>query len=149
MGPTTLRFFAYAQDFEQTFLDDDWSRLAQYIQPDAVYEVRNVPFGCRIEGPEAIFRGIKKSLDNFDRRFAERRPEITDPPAEAGDSVSVGWAVTYRKPGAPPFRLRGRSTARYRGELIAHLIDEYPDGVAAEAAAWLGAHAPSFDAAYV
>jgi len=149
MGPTTLRFFAYAQDFEQTFLDDDWSRLAQYFQPDAVYEVRNVPFGCRIEGPEAIFRGIKKSLDNFDRRFAERRPEITDPPAEAGDSVSVGWAVTYVKPSAPAFVLRGRSTARFRGDRIVHLVDEYPDGMADEAASWSRVHAPDLDASYV
>ena len=149
MGPTTLRFFAYAQDFEQTFLDDDWSRLAQYFQPDAVYEVRNVPFGCRIEGPEAIFRGIKKSLDNFDRRFAERRPEITDPPADAGDSVSVGWAVTYVKPGAPAFVLRGRSTARFRGDRIVHLVDEYPDGMADEAASWSRVHAPDLEASYV
>ena len=59
MGPTTARFFAYAQDFEQTFFDDDWSRLAGYFEPDAVYEVRNVPFACRIEGRDAIFRGIK------------------------------------------------------------------------------------------
>ena len=147
MGPT-VRFFAYAQDFEQTFVDDDWSRLAQYFEPDAVYEVRNVPFGCRIEGPEAIFRGIKRSLDNFDRRFAERRPEITDPPAETGDSVSVGWAVTYVKPGAPPFVLRGRSTARFRGDRIVHLVDEYPAGMADEAASWSRAHAPDLDASY-
>jgi hypothetical protein len=149
MGPTTLRFFAYAQDFEQTYADDDWSRLAQYFQPDAVYEVRNVPFGCRLEGRDTIFRGIKKSLDNFDRRFAERRPEITDPPAESGDSVSVGWAVTYVKPGAPPFVLRGRSTARFGGERIVHLVDEYPDGMADEAARWARAHAPDLDASYV
>ena len=143
------QFFEYAQDFEKTFVDDDWSRLERYFEPDAVYEVRNVRFGCRLEGPAAIFRGIKKSLDGFDRRFAERRPEITDPPAEAGDTVSVGWAVTYVKEGAPPFRLRGRSTAHFRGERIAHLIDEYPDGMAAEAETWLGAHAPDFSAAYV
>ena len=143
------QFFEYAQDFEKTFVDDDWSRLARYFVPDAVYEVRNVPFACRIQGADAIFRGIKKSLDGFDRRFAERRPEITDPPAEAGDTVSVGWVVTYVKEGAPPFRLRGRSTARFRGERIVHLIDEYPDGMAAEAETWLGAHAPGFSAAYV
>ena len=148
MGPMT-RFFEYAQDFEKTFLDDDWARLARYFEPDAVYEVRNVPFGCRIEGRDAIFHGIKRSLDGFDRRFAERRPEITDPPAESGDTVSVGWMVTYVKPGAPPFQLRGRSTARYRGERIAHLIDEYPDGMGLEAASWVSAHAPGFDAAYV
>jgi hypothetical protein len=143
------RFFEYAQDFEKTYADDDWSRLAQHFEPDAVYEVRGVPFGCRLQGRDAIFRGIKKSLDGFDRRFAERRPEITDPPIETGDEVSVGWAVVYVKPDAPPFRLRGRSTARYRGERIVHLVDEYPTGMAAEAETWLGAHAPDFDAAYV
>jgi hypothetical protein len=143
------RFFEYAQDFETTYVDDDWSRLAGYFEPDAVYEVRNVPFACRLAGRDAIFRGIRKSLDGFDRRFAERRPEITDPPVETGDSVSVGWAVTYVKPGAPPFRLRGRSTAHYRGERIVHLVDEYPDGMGDEAASWLAAHAPGFDAAYV
>ena len=148
MGPMT-RFFEYAQDFEKTYVDDDWSRLARYFEPDAVYEVRNVPFACRVEGRDAIFRGIKRSLDGFDRRFAERRPEITDTPAESGDSVSVGWAVTYVKPGAPPFTLRGRSTARYRGERIVHLVDEYPDGMDDEAASWVAAHAPGFDAAYV
>ena len=148
MGPTT-RFFEYAQDFEQTCLDDDWTRLARHFEPGAVYEVRNIPFACRIEGREAIFSGIKRSLDGFDRRFAERRPEITDPPVESGDTVSVGWQVTYVKPGAPPFLLRGRSTARYRGERIAHLVDEYPDEMGAEAARWVGAHAPEFDAAYV
>ena len=145
---TLQRFLAYAGDFEKTLADDDWSRLTQYFNDDAVYEVKAPSFGCKLEGPKAIFAGIKKSLDGFDRRFAERRPEITEPPAEAGDTVSVGWAVTYVKPGAPPFRLRGRSTARYRGERIAHLIDEYPDGMAAEAETWLGAHAPDFDAAY-
>ena len=145
---TLQRFLAYAGDFEKTLADDDWSRLTQYFNDDAVYEVKAPSFGCKLEGPKAIFAGIKKSLDGFDRRFAERRPEITEPPAEAGDTVSVGWAVTYVKPGAPPFHLRGRSTARYRGERIAHLIDEYPDGMAAEAETWLGAHAPDFDAAY-
>jgi hypothetical protein len=143
------QFFEYAQDFEKTFVDDDWSRLERYFEPDAVYEVRNAPFACRIEGREAIFRGIKRSLDNFDRRFAERTPAITDAPVESGDAVSVGWVVTYVKPGAPPFRLRGRSTARYRGERIAQLVDEYPDGMGAEAASWVGAHGPGFDAAYV
>ena len=53
------QFFEYAQDFEKTFVDDDWSRLERYFEPDAVYEVRNVPFGCRLEGRAAIFRGIK------------------------------------------------------------------------------------------
>jgi hypothetical protein len=57
--------------------------------------------------------------------------------------------VTYVKPGAPPFVLRGRSTARYRGDQIIHLVDEYPAGMADEAASWARAHAPDLDASYV
>src|SRR5688500_9439147 len=102
MGPT-MRFLEYAQAFEQTFDDDDWTRLERFFAPDAVYEVRNAPFACRIEGREAIFRGIRLSLEGFDRRLAKRTIEVTEPPVEEGDRLSVGVSVTYTKPGAPPF----------------------------------------------
>lgn len=49
MGSATDRFIAYALDFEQTYDDDDWSRLEHHFAPDAVYEVRNTAFGCRLE----------------------------------------------------------------------------------------------------
>ena len=42
------RFLDYAQGFELTFDDDDWSRLERHFAPDAVYEVRNMSFACRI-----------------------------------------------------------------------------------------------------
>ena len=59
------------------------------------------------------------------------------------------WTATYTVPGAPDFVLRGRSTARYRGDAIVELVDEYPDGMDAEAAAWAVAHAPGMNASYV
>jgi hypothetical protein len=148
MGPT-IRFIEYAQAFEQTFDDDDWARLERYFAPDAVYEVRNTSFACRIEGRVAILRGLKKSLDGFDRKLAKRSIAITDPPSEDGDRMTVGWTATYEKPGAPAFVLRGRSTVRYRGEVIAELVDEYPDGMSDEAASWVRDHAPELDASYV
>lgn len=148
MGAMT-RFFEYAQDFEKTYLDDDWSRLERHLAPDAVYEVRNGPFACRIQGRDAIFRGIKKSLDGFDRRFPERKPEITSPPLEDGERVSVGWLVTYVKPGAPPFLLRGRSEARVADDRIVELVDSYPDDIGPAATAWVREYAPDFDASYV
>jgi hypothetical protein len=148
MGPTS-RFLDYAQGFELTFDDDDWSRLERHFAPDAVYEVRNMSFACRIAGREAIFRGLKKSLDGFDRKLPKRSIEVTDPPTEDGDSMTVGWVVTYEKAGAPPFKLRGRSTARYRGEVIVELVDEFPDGMSDEAERWVRDHAPELDASYV
>jgi hypothetical protein len=86
---TTDTFLGYAQDFEKTYADDDWSRLERYFAPDAVYEVRNVPFGCRLVGPQAIFRGIKKSLDGFDRRMDERTVAVVDGPYVEGERVSL------------------------------------------------------------
>ena len=65
-------FGAYAADFEQTYKDDDWSRLDRYFAPDATYQVKGEPFTTNLKGREAIFKGIKKSLDGFDRRFATR-----------------------------------------------------------------------------
>ena len=143
------RFFAYAEAFEKTYDDDDWTRLERYFAPDAVYEVRNTAFGCRIEGAPAILRGIKKSLDGFDRRLAKRTLDLVDGPTEQANSVSFGWTATYVAPGAPSFVLRGRSTARYRGDVIAELVDEYPDGMDREAGAWIEAYAPGLSAAYV
>src|SRR5690349_21367083 len=52
------RFMAYAADFEKTLVDDDWSRLRQYFADDAVYEVKAESFGCKLSGPDAIFKGI-------------------------------------------------------------------------------------------
>jgi hypothetical protein len=149
MGALTDRFFAYALDFEKTFVDDDWSRVEPYFEPDAVYEVKNTSFDCRLEGVAAILRGMKKSIDGLDRRCASRTIEGTDGPTEEGDTVSVGWSATYTKEGAPPFVLRGRSKARYRGQRIAHLVDEYPDGMDEEATEWIRRYAPDLSASYV
>jgi hypothetical protein len=143
------RFFAYAADFEKTYDDDDWSRVEGYFARDAVYEVRNSVFACRIEGVHAILRGLKKSLDGFDRRVAKRTLALADGPTALDDGLTFGWTATYAVPGAPDFVLRGRSTARYRGDAIVELVDEYPDGMDAEAARWAAAYAPGMNASYV
>jgi hypothetical protein len=36
-------FMDYAAAFEQTYIDDDWSRLTRYFSEDASYEVRGGP----------------------------------------------------------------------------------------------------------
>jgi hypothetical protein len=143
------RFGAYAQDFEKTFEDDDWSRLERYFAPDAVYEVSGDPMSCSIRGRDAIFRGIKKSLDGFDRRFATRAIALQGAPIVAGDTVTLSWAVTYERAGTPPFVLRGQSRATYAGDRIVRLVDSYDAAMTAEAAAWLGAHGADLDPSYV
>ncbi|HZR81560.1 MAG TPA: nuclear transport factor 2 family protein [Candidatus Binatia bacterium] len=142
------RFMAYANDFERTLRDDDWSRLAQYFAEDAVYEVKADRFGCRLVGRRAIFAGIKKSLDGFDRKFTGRGIELTSGPEVTGDEIRMSWKVTYTKDGTPPFVLRGSSIARYAGGEIAYLSDAYDPSVGQELGAWTERTGVAVDPAY-
>jgi len=129
-------FLAYAGDFEKTYLDDDWSRLAGYFTDDAVYEVNGLGIDCRLRGTAAIFKGIKRSLDHFDRKFATRQIAVTDGPEVAGDRIRIGWTVTYGKEGLEPLALRGRTEVVYRGGKIVHLRDWYDAEMEKDAADW-------------
>ena len=79
-------FMKYAADFEKTLADDDWTRLRQYFAADAVYEVKSDGFPCKLTGPDAIFKGIKKSLDGFDRKYLETIQQYFS-----------AWSVSYNK----------------------------------------------------
>jgi len=142
-------FMKYAADFEKTFADDDWARLRQYFADDAVYAVKSDGFPCTLTGPDAIFKGIKKSLDGFDRKFDGRELAVTKGPEVDGDAVRLAWAVTYRKAGKSPYVLRGRTEACYRDGKIAHMADSYDASVGPEAAAWMQQNGMILDPSYV
>jgi len=130
------RFFEYAGDFEKTLADDNWPRLGRYFTDDAVYEVKAESFGCRLTGSAAILAGMKKSLDGFDRKFDGRDLELTSGPEVKGDEIRMAWKVIYRKEGATPYVLEGRSSVRYRDGKIAYLQDSYDPSVDEVLATW-------------
>ena len=142
-------FMAYAGDFERTLADDDWSRLEGYFCDDAVYVIEGSALACRLEGRDAIFAGIKKSLDGLDRRFDGRDIEITSGPVVDGDEMRVAWTLTYKKPGVEPLRMRGETLARYRDDRIAYLADSYDGKLDAEVAAWSERNSFPVDPSYV
>ncbi|MBI3784175.1 MAG: nuclear transport factor 2 family protein [Deltaproteobacteria bacterium] len=142
------QFMKYAADFEKTFVDDDWSRLRLYFAENAVYEVKARSFGCRLQGPDAIFRGIKKSLDGFDRKFSGRDIQVTSGPEVDGNEMRMTWAVTYSKEGIAPFVLRGQSTARYEGDKIVALTDSYDPSIETELEAWQKQNGLKLEASY-
>jgi len=142
------QFMAYAAAFEQTLVDDDWTRLRPFFAADAVYEVQSEDFGCRLVGPEAIFAGMKKSLNGFDRRFETRDVAVTSPPVVDGDQMRVGWTVTYGRAGVAPLPLRGRSTVRYRDGVIVQLTDAFDADMERELADWQRANALPVDVSY-
>jgi len=147
--PALETFLAYAADFETTLVDDDWARLAPYFHDDAVYRVESNLFGCELHGPAAIFAGLKKSLDGFDRRFSGREISLTEGPHAEGDELRAAWTVTYTREGLPPFVLRGRSFCRVRDDRIDCLVDAYDDAVAGEISAWIRQTGESLDPSYV
>ncbi len=142
-------FIAYANAFEETFIDDDWSRLERYFAEDAIYEVVGGAMACRIQGRPAIFAGLKKSLDGFDRRVDGRVVQVTSEPKVAEDSVSLQWSVTYSKEGAPDYVLEGSSRARYVDGLIVELVDSYGPEADETARGWMSKYAPELDPSYV
>ncbi len=142
------QFFAYAGDFEKTCVDDQWQRLRQYFHDDATYEVKASSIPCLLEGPDAIFAGIKKSLDGFDRKFDKRELALIDEPVIEGNQISANWAVTYRKNEFDPYVLRGQSVAEYRDGKIAALSDTIDPAAETTLGEWVQATGFSVNPSY-
>ena len=146
---TLESFLAYAADFEKTLADDDWNRIAPHWHDDAVYRIDSEAFGCEITGSEAIFRGMKKSLDGFDRKFDSRTIDVLEGPVIEGDELRASWAVTYVKAGVPNFVLPGKSTIRFRDGKVSFLSDAFEDDVTETLADWTRETGIELDPSYV
>lgn len=141
------RFMAYAAAFEQTFVDDDWTRLAPFFADDVTYQVSGLPAACTIHGRDAMFAGMKKSIDGFDRRMSTRKIVGTAPPRESGDTVTFEGFVRYEREGAPAIDLHATLVAEFSGDLIIRMHDTFAlDGAAMK---WLFQHARDLDGSYV
>ncbi|MEH6569804.1 MAG: nuclear transport factor 2 family protein [Halioglobus sp.] len=153
MEQATKVFMDYAAAFEESYIDDDWSRLAQYFSEDASYEVRGGPLACQISGRDAIFAGLKKSLDGLDRRCTDRKLEVTDGPDVAatdnGHDISLGWRVLYEYRDAPKMTLPGRSVFTISNGVIIAMRDEYDDQEMEAVGAWLLEYGEGLDGSYV
>jgi ketosteroid isomerase-like protein len=139
-------FEAYAAAFEETFADDDWTRLAPYFAADAVYVVDGLSSPCTLQGRDAILRGMRRSLDGFDRKMDRRTIVLDRPLAEDGDRVTLVGCVRYQRASSPPVELRATIVATYVDGRIAHLHDTFQ--LDRPALLWLRTHAADLDASY-
>ncbi len=146
-------FIDYAAAFEETYADDDWSRLTPFFREDARYEVRGGFLACELQGREAILKGLKKSIDGLDRRCDERVIEVKDGPhvraVPAGQEVSIDWVVNYRRGESPMIGIPGRSVVTVADGRIAAIRDEYDDAEMAPFAAWLRQYGADLDGSYI
>lgn len=153
MEQATKVFMDYAAAFEQTYVDDDWSRLTPFFSEDASYEVRGGPMACKIDGRDAIFTGLKKSIDGLDRRCSDRQIDLTEGPnvsgTDSGHELSIGWRVTYQYAGAPKMALPGRSVFTIADGVIVAMRDEYDERELEDVGAWMLEYGEDLDGSYV
>ncbi len=128
------RFTEYAEAFEATLLDDEWTRLEQYFSPDAVYLPGD---GTEAAGRESV---LQTSVNSLDRKFDSR--EFVEEPklSEAGDTITLIFAVKYAKQGLPDLMVAGTETATFANGTIERMEDFYDENAAAVMASWLEKH---------
>jgi len=132
------RYQAYADAFEQSYEDDDWSRIEPFFTEDAVYE--GAPEDA--VGRAAVLAKLKGGVDSFDRLMDSRTPDFQSPSVE-GDTLTMSWTVTYSKAGAPDLAISGVEVAVFEGDRIARLRDDFDPAAEKAMGEWMAAHGAS------
>lgn len=128
------RYRAYADAFEESYEDDDWSRIEEFFTEAAVYEG-----DPDAQGREAVLAKLKGGIDAFDRRMDSRTPDF-DAPTVDGDTLEMKWRVTYTKSGAPDLVISGTEVAVFDGDRIARLRDVFDPEAEKNMGQWMTAH---------
>ena len=130
-------FNAYFAAFEQTYLDNDWERIAPYFAPDITY---NTAGGDVAQGRAAAIDYLRNDVDSLDRRFDVREfvgePDISND----GDQVTMVFTVRYRKAGLPDLEISGKEVATIKDGQIQQLDDLFDAGALAGFDAWMKEH---------
>jgi hypothetical protein len=129
------RYEAYANAFEESYADDDWSRIEPYFTEDAVYESDSEP----AQGWPAVLAKLRGGVDGFDRRMDSRTPDFQTPSVE-GDTLTMRWAVTYTKRDLPDLVISGVETAVFEGDRIKILRDEFDPEAVKTMGRWMAEH---------
>jgi len=128
------RYQAYAEAFEQSYDDDDWSRIEPFFTEGAVYEG-----DPDARGRDAVLAKLKGGVDAFDRRMDSRTPDFESPTVE-GDTLTMKWSVTYTKTGRPDLVISGVETAVFEGDRIALLRDTFDPEAEKAMGQWMAEH---------
>lgn len=128
------RYQAYADAFEISYKDDDWSRIEPYFTENAVYEG-----DPDANGRAAVLDKLKGGVDGFDRNMDSRTPDFQTPTVD-GDTLTMNWQVTYTKEGCPDLVISGKEIAVFEGDRIALLRDEIDSDAEAAMGDWMAAN---------
>lgn len=128
MNPMEV-FHKYAAVFEVAYANDHWEMVEDYFTDDISYEVfKGPPLGGLHEGREAVMKFLKGSVNDFDRRFAERIPRMVEGPIEKDGGIWLRWEIIYKTPGLPELPVTGVEILKFAGEKICRIEDHYDPG---------------------
>jgi hypothetical protein len=133
---------AYAVAFEHAFRDDDWQRLEPHFTPDAEHEVLGGgPLALHSVGRAAVIGDLKRAVEEMDRRFDERIPEVLAGPDLRDGAVWMDWRLTLRRAGLPDLVVEGNHGTWHRDGAIARIEEHVSDAVGTRVEAYLTRHA--------
>lgn len=144
----TEKFIEQRRIFELAYEGGSWQPLAPFFHTDVVYEVLNMPFHCRIEGREAVFSGLKRSIERFDK-LCIRTVGLGVRLYEEGDNIFTNSGIRFERSGAPVLETRLWEIATYRDGLITRLMDIYDAGEKEKFEAWMAEWGDGLDPNYV
>ncbi len=141
--PTPIeQLAAYAMAFEQTFADDDWQRLVPHFAPEAEREVLGGGvLAYHSVGREHVIADLKRNVEDMDRRFDLRIPEVLAGPEERDGVVWMDWRLTLRRAGIPDLVVEGSHGTWHRDGAITRIEEHVNDEVGARVEAFLAKHA--------
>ena len=128
------RYQAYAEAFELSYDDDDWTRIEPFFTENSVYEG-----DPDANGRAAVLEKLKGGVDGFDRNMDSRTPDFQTPTVD-GNTLTMNWQVTYTKEGCPDLVLSGKEIAEFEGDRIARLRDEIDSEAEAAMGKWMAEH---------
>lgn len=132
-------FQKYADDFELTFVDDDWSRLEQHFTKNAIYETRGA-FASIHRGRVQVFKALRENISRFDRRCDSRHLETIEGPQIDGDTLTRRWCCTFTISGAPDLSIVGDECAHYEGDRISRLEEMLTEESQVALGRWIEKH---------
>lgn len=135
------RFRQFADDFDRTIDDDDWSRIRAHFAQDAVREEFEPPLiHLRIERADEIIEQWQEMVERFDRRFDRRILVQTGPIEQSGNVVSFPWVGIYVLRDTPSLLGEGRELATYQGDRIQLLRTTWAEGTRERMTAWASSY---------
>jgi len=142
------RFAEYAQAFEKTYVDDDWTRIEPYFAPDAVYRVvGSTSWDCDVRGRAQIVAAIRKFVDEFDRKCT-RTVRRAGAPLEGVDAVRIPAVAAFTRGNSDELTLHIELIAQYRDGLIIRLSDVFAPESEARLRTWIERWAPDLHPSY-